>query len=282
MFRDIVVPLDGSGLAEQALELADWIAGECDARLHLVRVHVSWPGQYADEDRAPRAGDERYLELLASPRREARQDVRVAVLDGSVALAISDYADRVNADLIVMTTHGRTGNERRRLGSVAAVVAHHAACPVMLVRAGERSTAPFDHIVVAVDGTEQPEAVTSMALQLGLLGHPAFRIVHTLAPAGALELIPAGGGTARPEQTRAEDHVAGIAGRLRAAGLRAEVLVTVTESPAHAIGAAARQEGAGLIVLPTRLDAASPTFAPSLAEAVLHQWSSPVLLLKQT
>jgi nucleotide-binding universal stress UspA family protein len=245
-------------------------------------VHLSRPGQCADEERAARAGDERYLELLASPRREARRDVRVAVLDGSVALAISDYADRVNADVIVMTTHGRTGDERRRLGSVAAVVAHHATCPVMLARAGERTgNAPFDHIVVAVDGTEQPEAVTSVALQLGSLGHPAFRIVHTLAPARALELIPAGGGTARPEHTRAEDHVAGIAGRLRAAGLRAEVLVTVTESPAHAIGAAARQESADLIVLPTRLDAASPTFAPSLAEAVLQQWPSPVLLLKQ-
>ena len=58
------------------------------------------------------------------------------------------------------------------------------------------------------------------------------------------------------------------------------MLVTVTESPAHAIGAAARQESAGLIVLPARLDAASPTFAPSLAEEVLHQWPSPVLLLK--
>ena len=281
MFRDIVVPLDGSGLAEQALDLADWIAGECDARLHLVRVHLSRPEPYANGERVPPGGDERYLELLASPRREARRDVHVAVLDGSVALAISDYADRVSADLIVMTTHGRTGNERRRLGSVAAVVAHHAACPVMLVRAGERSKAPFDHIVVAVDGTEQPEAVTSMALQLGSLGHPAFRIVHTLAPARALELIPAGGGTARPEHTRAEDHVAGIAGRLRAAGLRAEVLVTVTESPAHAIGDAARRESADLVVLSTRLDAPSPTFAPSLAEAVLHQWTSPVLLIKQ-
>ena len=113
MFRDIVVPLDGSELAEQALDLADWIAGECDARLHLVRVHLSQPGQYADEERAPRANDERYLESLASPRRAARRDVRVAVLDGSVALAISDYADRVSADLIVMTTHGRTGDERR-------------------------------------------------------------------------------------------------------------------------------------------------------------------------
>lgn len=47
-----------------------------------------------------------------------------------------------------------------------------------------------------------------MALQLGSLGHPAFRIVHTLAPARAMELIPVGRGTARPEHTQAEDHVA--------------------------------------------------------------------------
>ena len=283
MFRDIVVPLDGSSLAERALGLAGWIAGECDARLHLVRVRLSRSEQHADEERVARASDERYLELLASPRREGGRNVRIAVLDGSVALAISDYADRVNADLIVMTTHGRTGDERRRLGSVAAVVAHHAACPVLLVRAGDLTGAvPFEHILIAVDGTEQPDAVMSMALRLGSLAHPAFRIVHTLAPARARELVAAGIGTAPPERTRAEDHVAGIASRLRAAGLRAEVLVTVTESPAHAIGAAARQESADLVVLATRLDATSPTFAPSLAETMLHQWPSPVLLIKQT
>lgn len=282
MFRDIVVPLDGSALGERALDLADWIAGECDARLHLVRVHLSGPSQYAGEQEATRASDDRYLDLLASPRREGHRDVQVAVLDGSVALAISDYADRARADLIVMTTHGRTGDERRRLGSVAAVVAHHATCPVMLVRAGERTgNVPFEQIVIAVDGTEQPEAVTSMALRLASLGHPAFRIVHTLSPASSFEPVPAGVSTASPEHMKAESHVGGIANRLHAAGLRAEVLVAVTESPARAIGAAARQESADLVMLVTRLDAASPSLAPSLAEAMLHQWPSPVLLIKQ-
>lgn len=283
MFRDIVVPLDGSSLAQRALGFAGWIASECDARLHLVRVHQPPANRNAEEQRAARAADERYLQLLAASRRDGTGDVRVAVLDGSVALAISDYADRVDADLIVMTTHGRTGAERRRLGSVAAVVGHHAACPVMLVPAGELTgNVPFERIVIAVDGTERPEAVTSMALRLGSLGHPVFRIVQTLAPAPMLELVAAGVGTARPEYMEAEDHVAGIANRLRAAGLRAEVLLTVTESPPDAIGDAARQESADLVVIATRLDAASPTFAPSLAEAMLHRWPSAVLLIKQT
>lgn len=281
MFRDIIVPLDGSGLAERALGLADWIATESDARLHLIRVHLA-SDENAGERRRARPAEEWYLQLLASSRRE-HGEVRVAVLDGSVALAISDYADNVNGDLIVMTTHGRTGDERRRLGSVAAVVAHHARCPVMLVRSGAPTDAmprvPFEHILVAVDGTEQPEAVTAMALRLGALGHPVFRIVHTLAP--ALEFASVGAGAAKTDHERAEGHAAGIASRLRRAGLRAEVLVTITDSPANAIGAAAREESADLIVLPTRLDAPAPRFAPSLAEAMLRQWSSPVLLTKQ-
>ena len=282
MFRDIIVPLDGSGLAERALGLADWIASESDARLHLIRVHLSSDESAGDRQRA-RPAEEWYLQLLASARRGNGRDVRVAVLDGSVALAISDYADNVNGDLIVMTTHGRTGDERRRLGSVAAVVGHHARCPVMLVRGGVPTDGmprvPFEHILVAVDGTEQPEAVAAMALRLGALGHPVFRIVHTLAP--ALEFASVGAGAAKPDHERAEGYAAGIASRLRRAGLRAEVLVTITDSPANAIGAAAREESADLIVLPTRLDAPAPRFAPSLAEAMLRQWSSPVLLTKQ-
>ena len=292
MFRDIVVPLDGSSLAERAIGLAGWIADECDARLHLVRVRLSPADRSAHDDAVTAAADERYLRGLASSRRDGVRDVRVAVLDGSVALAISDYADRINADLIVMTTHGRTGDERRRLGSVAAVVMHHAPCPVMLVRGGGDTVSaprvPFEHIVIAVDGTEQRDAVESIVVHLGRIGHPAFRIVHTLAPATAPELVPAAAdaeafvdGCMRPEHTAAEAHVSGIANRLRALGMRAEVLVAVTESPAHAIGAVARHEAADLVVVVSRLDAPSPALRPSVAEALLQEWSSPVLLVKQ-
>ncbi len=260
MFHDIVVPLDGSSLAECAIGPAGWIATECGARLHLVRVHVRHEGSSSAEDAVARAAVTRYLHEMAGWLREgSTHETLSKVLDGSPALAIADYADRVNADLIVMTTHGRTGVERRRLGSVAAVVAHHVRCPVVLAR-GEPGgyvprQAPLEHIVLGVDGSERPEDVEALALRFGSLGHPSFRIVYTLSRARVPKLAPAnavgecGGGDERQVTDKAESYVCGIVGRLRAAGLRAEILVSVMDDPARALLDAAERDKAGALVL---------------------------------
>lgn len=260
MFHDIVVPLDGSSLAECAIGPAGRIVTECGARLHLVRVHVRHEGSSSAEDAVARAGVARYLHEMAGWLREgSTHETLSEVLDGSPALAIADYADRVNADLIVMTTHGRTGVERRKLGSVAAVVAHHVSCPVVLAR-GESGEyvprqAPLKHIVLGVDGSERPEDVEAFALRFGSLGHPSFRIVHTLSRAGVPQLAHAnavgesGGGDERQATDKAESYVGGIAGRLRAAGLRAEILVSVMDDPPRALLDAAERDGADAIIV---------------------------------
>ena len=263
MFRDIVVPLDGSRFAERAVGLAERIAREDEARLHLIRVRLaSGP---AEQDGAAPAADERYLETLASELRHHVAEVSIAVLDGSPALAIADYADRVNADLLVMSTHGRTGDERRRLGSVAAVVAHHARCMVMLLRGNatpKLGSDLFDRVLIAVNGTECREDVEAVALRLGTLGHATFRIFHTLPARQAPEPIGARAhtepqfGYVQPERARAEGNASCIAGRLRAAGLRAEVLIGVAQSPEDTVLAVASQDAADLIVLVPTMSAA--------------------------
>ena len=256
MFHDIVVPLDGSSLAECAIGPAGWIATECRARLHLVRVHVRRDAAVA-QDAVARAADARYVHELAGWLREGSHHETVdVVLDGSPALAIADYADRVNADLVVMTTHGRSGIERRQFGSVAAVVAHHVACPVILAR-GEPGEyvprqVPLERIVFAVDGTERPEDVQTLALRLGRLGHPSFRIVCTLAPALVSQPAYAGAMEERRERevvAAAESYLSGIVARLRAAGMRAEILVTVTDDSSRAILEVADRDDADAVVI---------------------------------
>jgi nucleotide-binding universal stress UspA family protein len=261
MFHDIIVPLDGSSLAECAVGRAGWIASECGARLHLVRAHVRRDGDSAEQNAAARAGAAEYLRQVAGWLSDGTQlDVRVAVLDGTPALAIADYADRVDADLVVMTTHGRTGLERRRLGSVASVVAHHVRCPVVLARGGAGEyvprQAPIERILIAVDGTESPQEVEALALRLGSLGHPRFRILYTLSPAVVPQLVHAGATEDRvveecDRQTmaNAESYAARIARRLRAAGLQAEILLSVTEERTRAMLEAAERDGAGAVVL---------------------------------
>lgn len=256
-FRDVVVPLDGSSFSESAIAVAGWVATESGARLHLVRAHV--PNDDDSVEQPARTAVAHYLNEMAAWLAEGgTKDVRVETLDGSPALAIADYVDRVDADLIVMTTHGRTGAERRRLGSVSSVVAHHARCPVLLTRgvAGEYvpKRVTLDNIIIAVDGTEPPEDVAGLALKFATLDHPAFRIMHTLSPALALEPAIAGDGVddgelERRAKEQGEIYVCDIARRLRQAGLRAEVLVTVADEPAKAIFEAAERYNAGGVVL---------------------------------
>ena len=91
---DIIVPLDGSSFAERALGLAERIAREDEARLQLIRVRLaSGP---AEQDGAVPAADQRYLETLARSCGTMWPRYPSPVLDGSPALAIADYADRVH------------------------------------------------------------------------------------------------------------------------------------------------------------------------------------------
>jgi nucleotide-binding universal stress UspA family protein len=143
MFKRILVPLDGSQFAEGALTHAQMLAECGGGEVELLRVavhpssyvYVSDPAALADLYDSDRAHCEDYLSKVAGRVREATHvKVTTAVLEGIVADAVLDYAEDTNADLIVMSTHGRTGMERWLLGSVAEKVVRGAKMPVLLVR----------------------------------------------------------------------------------------------------------------------------------------------------
>lgn len=145
MFKRILVPLDGSPFAEAALAQAQMLA-ECgggDASIELLRVavhpstyvYVADPVALADLYDSDCAHCEDYLKQVASRlAKTALTPVMTTVLEGPVADAVLDYADKSGADLIVMSTHGRSGMERWLLGSVAEKVVRGAKMPVLLVR----------------------------------------------------------------------------------------------------------------------------------------------------
>lgn len=142
MFRNILVPLDGSELGESALLQAVDIARCTGAALTLIRVpdhpmmeyYIDQPVVLADlrSQDAERARD--YLDSLAGRLRQDGLNVITRVMDGPVADAILDVAANEDVDLIAMATHGRSGLGRFLLGSVADRVTSHANVPVILVR----------------------------------------------------------------------------------------------------------------------------------------------------
>jgi universal stress protein A len=147
MFKRILVPLDGSKLAEKALPYAGVLAQKFEAELILVRVLQLTPEivggprsmvfhQEAVEDRHEAEG---YLRDRVSQLRELHLlPARTVILENpSVAAAMIDLACQEKVDLIVMSTHGRSGLSRLVHGSVAGKVLEQAPCPVFLVKASE-------------------------------------------------------------------------------------------------------------------------------------------------
>jgi nucleotide-binding universal stress UspA family protein len=141
-YQPQLIPLDGSALAERALDQAVPLAQATGATLWLVAVvpssdmaeltEFSWvpPG----ED-AARAHMTAYLTQAAQGLQATGVPVHTEVLAGHPAQGILHQADAVTADLIVMSTHGRGGLRRLWLGSVALKVVQSAQHPVLLVRA---------------------------------------------------------------------------------------------------------------------------------------------------
>jgi len=142
MYEKILVPLDGSALAERAIPHAREIAQGTRSELLLLQaVNLPMPvvpeailapdGKWLAEARKEAA---RYLEGIAAPLRAAGMRVRVLLDDRPPADAILHIATREEADLIVMSTHGRGGITRLLMGSVAESVFRSTSRTVMLVK----------------------------------------------------------------------------------------------------------------------------------------------------
>lgn len=142
-YRTILVPLDGSLLAEQALEHAQTLAAATGASLLLVLVAHA----FGDPTMARRAETMRRIEVLHERERkrmaayladvahdiqEAGIPVQIQISEGDPAEEILRAGREAGAELIVMSTHGRSGLQRLWLGSVAMRVAHAAELPVLL------------------------------------------------------------------------------------------------------------------------------------------------------
>lgn len=144
MYQRLLVPLDGSGLAEAALAHAEEVAAQFDAEIILLRVVVS-PYAIAAPDLVLATAEsdmhqlsaqaEEYLKNTANQLRARGLQVRSATCEGPVAEAILEHAEALSADLIVMSTHGRGGVSRWVYGSVADRVLQGSSCPVLLIRA---------------------------------------------------------------------------------------------------------------------------------------------------
>jgi nucleotide-binding universal stress UspA family protein len=147
MYHRIMVPLDGSAAAEGALPHLKAIAKGCGAReVVLVRViepvrrveDAFYPLDEKDIELAEEKGRSLardYLDRLASQLDLGRTKVKTEVLFGSVPKQLTEYAEKSQADLILLSTHGKSGLGHLVWGSVAYHILHASQVPVLTVRA---------------------------------------------------------------------------------------------------------------------------------------------------
>jgi nucleotide-binding universal stress UspA family protein len=200
MFRNILVPLDGSSFSEHALPYGVEIAAARDAQLTLALVHVRHSPVTTDRtlrealDAWEAAHTEReaeYLRELAERlSREHGVAARARLLTGEVVPSLEREVRDEAMDLVVMTTHGRAGLERAWLGSVADSLLRHLAVPVLIIRPSEESPRPrrveSRHVVIGLDGSARAERAIEPALALVKEQDARVTLLRVVAPPSAV------------------------------------------------------------------------------------------------
>jgi nucleotide-binding universal stress UspA family protein len=169
--RNILVPIDFSKMSIQAIETAKGLAQRFGATVHLVHVHqfeypAGFMGPVFSAGRLPESFEEHRRKTLAEDLRELARSCGLSAAgathlrEGAPAFdEICSLAREIPADLIVVSTHGRTGLKHVFLGSTAERVVQHSPCPVFVARQTERrsKTGPaftINTILVPVDFSE--------------------------------------------------------------------------------------------------------------------------------
>ncbi len=218
----IVVPLDESENAEQALPWAAYLARKLDCSIHLVTVWTH------DEEIWLRAGIEPGATLkriasalddyLAEARRRPELEglaVTTEVRIGKVSDHIREVSQVGETRYVVLTSHGRGGIRRFVQGSVADALVRTLEVPVVVVRPGEAAP-PIERILLTLDGSETSECGLGPARALaGATGAALhlLRVVNPLAELPYTTMGPAGdiGELSQQLYTAAEEYLAGIA-----------------------------------------------------------------------
>lgn len=286
--KAILVPLDGSPLAEQGLAFAEAIARAARAKLRLALVHepAAVPsGAVARAQLALHRAEQTYLTGVRDRLKAAGlTDVTAVVLKGDPRRALTRYADERDPDLVVVASHGRGGLARAWFGSVAEYLARHVAGPVVVVHAREGAAAgPVARILVALDGSKAAEAVLEPAAELARLCEAELllrRVVEPVPlPSDPILPVTVAYDVELTESLErdARDYLSGVVGRLKVAGVRVSGKALVGHGVARTLIDAAGEEQAGLVALTTRARTGLGRLG-SVADKVMRGAPCPVLL----
>ncbi|UCC45027.1 MAG: universal stress protein, partial [Candidatus Zixiibacteriota bacterium] len=277
LFDDIVVPLDGTSFAEHALSIAEVLAHTCHGRLQLVSVTEGSNGPRKRSRTNDHSGAESrikddleaYLKQMTWSLRKAGIEVNYAIQNGSVTESIDRLARDVRADVVVMSTHGRSEVERLLVKSVANKLLQMSDTPILMIRPTEAwasRTTQFRRLLVSLDGSESAESVLPYVRAMAKAFHSEV----------ALLAVP----ESEVETSGLENYLTSVAEALQGRGFKVEFMVKGSGS-ARTILEVSLEEGFDLIMMATR---GRGSTAPhdevgSVAERVIESTTCPVFVV---
>lgn len=292
--RRILFATDFSESAEAAFGRAVFLAERLEAELHLLHAVVlheydpnnpkeTFPATEEILRNLFEIADSNMASLLEQRGREILTLKEVKRRGVSASEVILSYADEIDADLIVMGTHGRTGAARIFMGSVAEAVTRHASCPVLTVRADARSIKEesVKTILVPVDFSETSKLAILYAKQLGHLYHAGLELLHVTEEIPyPYFYLPTESDLVLEQMNRSREALAKLAADTLSGDIHYITSVrsgrVATEILNHA-----REQDSGLLVIGSHgLSGLERLLLGSTAEQVLREAGCPVFVVK--
>ena len=297
MFQRILVPLDGSKLAESVLPAVSFFAEKFSATVLLFHAIEQSARKtiHGEPHLATAAEAEAYLSDIAA--RITRPHVNVTkhvhtVQQVDVARSINEHAVEHQIDLVVLCAHGRGGWRDMLVGNIAQQVISGGTTPVLFISPEKSGNAPAyacRKILLPLDGTPHHEPALPVAQAIARAFGAALRLVNVVPTVGTLSAERAGAGTLLPNamseilelaQRGAVEYLQGVVKSLTASGVQVSAEVARGE-PATAILDAEKRAGVDLVLLATHgLTAAAAFWSGSVTPKVLARSNAPVLLVR--
>jgi nucleotide-binding universal stress UspA family protein len=298
MYRVIMVPTDGSGFDREAIRVALKIADRSAARVRLVRVlptgtffGVADEGLPLPLDVSRSERDSALSELYslaAECRATSKAEILVDLHAGPISDVLQGHARRNGVDLIVMSTHGRSGISRLSLGSVTDSLIRHTTIPVLVVKPSTSYLNPqivegFKRIIVPLDGSVLAEQILPRVVALAKLEDAEVTLLNVLIPHSysQKEIVDPVMPWWDKDVATAQSYLFRIAAGLRGAGVSVTSDIVIAENVANAIRDFASREKADLIAIATHgRGGLSRMLRGSVADAIMHSGRMSMLVLK--
>ena len=296
MYRNVMVPVDGSPFSREAVLQGLRIASQSGATLRLVRVGSSpvltgGPDSYPVENEALRKLQASELADLYSIAAECRAHSTVTVTaslqHGPVVDSLIGYAKRQNVDLIVMRSHARKGLARAWFGSVADALIRESGIPVLVVKGTSVATAlesgfQFNRILVPLDGSLLAEQSIEPAVSLARIYGASITLLMVVPPSmrAVGELASSMGDASAKDVSRAKRYLDSCLTPALDRSINVSRKVVISRDVPGAILAAADNTEADLIAIATHgRGAITRARVGSVADRVVREASVSTMVL---